>query len=118
ALVVDEFGGTEGLVTVEDIVEEIVGEVADEYDPKDLPIEELAPNRFVVSGRMRIEDVNEQLRLRLSATDVDTIGGFVASRLGRVPKPGEKLQVDNLGLTARRVVRNRVLEVLVEREEK
>jgi putative hemolysin len=118
AIVVDEFGGTEGLVTVEDIVEEIVGEVADEYDPRDLLVEQLASNRFVVSGRMRLEDLNEQLKLGLTAEDVDTIGGFVASRLGRVPKPGEKMVVEGISLTARRVVRNRVLEVLIEREEK
>jgi len=112
---VDEFGGTEGLVTVEDIVEEIVGEVADEYDSSDLHIEQLSPNHFVVSGRMRLDDLNEQLKLRLSADEVDTIGGFLASQLGRIPKPGEKLTLQDLTLTARRVVRNRVLEVDLER---
>jgi len=117
AIVVDEYGGTEGLVTVEDIVEEIVGEVADEYDPRDRLVESIGPNRFVVSGRMRLDDLNEQLNLQLAAKEIDTIGGLVASRLGRVPKPGEKLNLDELVLTAQRVVRNRVLEVLIEKQE-
>lgn len=116
AVVVDEFGGTEGLVTVEDIVEEIVGEVADEYDTSMMLFEELAPNRYVVSGRMRIDDLNEQLKTNIGAEGVDTIGGLVAARLGRIPKPGDKLDMETLILTARKVVRNRVLEVEIERK--
>ncbi len=117
AIVVDEFGGTEGLVTVEDIVEEIVGEVADEYDARELYIEPLGPDRFAVNGKMRLDALNEQLHLNLTASDVDTIGGLLAARLGRVPKPGEQLQLGSVTLIARRVFKQRVREVLVERKE-
>lgn len=119
AIVVDEFGGTEGLVTVEDIAEEIVGEVADEYDVRDFFLERLGPNRFLVNGKMRIDELNEELKLRLPTTDeeIDTIGGLVASRLERVPRPGDQLRIDSLVLTARRVVKNRVREVLIEKTE-
>lgn len=118
AIVVDEFGGTEGLVTVEDIVEEIVGEVADEYDARDLYIEKQSENRFLVNGRMRLDELNEQLHLQLPADPkVDTVGGLLVERLARVPRQGEQIELGDLRLTARRVLKNRVREVVIERKD-
>lgn len=115
AVVVDEFGGTEGLVTVEDIVEEIVGEVSDEYDEPSLRIQQVGPHRFAVDGRTSLEEVRERLGLTLTAEGVDTVGGFFAAQCGRVPRTGETLHLPQAVLTASRVVRNRVREVWIER---
>ena len=100
ALVVDEYGGTAGLVTLEDIVEEIVGEIQDEYDADEL--EEcilLSANTYSVDARMNIDDLNEQLKIELEAENVDTIGGFVVDFLGRVPEMGSSFSYQGLDFT-------------------
>ena len=100
ALVVDEYGGTAGLVTLEDIVEEIVGEIQDEYDADEL--EEcilLSANTYSVDARMNIDDLNEQLQVELEAENVDTIGGFVVDFLGRVPEMGSSFSYQGLDFT-------------------
>ena len=93
AIVVDEFGGTAGLVTVEDVLEEIVGEIEDEYDVAEQPGVEDEPSGegSLVDGRMTLADVNELLELRLPHEEHDTIGGFVFSLFGRPPRPGERV---------------------------
>ena len=100
ALVVDEYGGTAGLVTLEDIVEEIVGEIQDEYDADEQ--EEcilLSANIYSVDARMNIDDLNEQLKIELEAENVDTIGGFVVDFLGRVPETGNQFSYQSLDFT-------------------
>lgn len=100
ALVVDEYGGTAGLVTLEDIVEEIVGEIQDEYDADEQ--EEcilLSANTYSVDARMNIDDLNEQLKIELEAENVDTIGGFVVDFLGRVPETGSNFSYQGLDFT-------------------
>lgn len=100
ALVVDEYGGIAGLVTLEDIVEEIVGEIQDEYDADEQ--EEcilLSANTYSVDARMNIDDLNEQLNIQLEAENVDTIGGFVVDFLGRVPEMGYQFSYQGLDFT-------------------
>ena len=100
ALVVDEYGGIAGLVTLEDIVEEIVGEIQDEYDADEQ--EEcilLSANTYSVDARMNIDDLNEQLKIQLEAENVDTIGGFVVDFLGRVPEMGNQFSYQGLDFT-------------------
>jgi CBS domain containing-hemolysin-like protein len=94
AVVVDEFGGTSGLVTVEDVLEEIVGEIEDEYDVQERPGMEASDTGAgsLVDARMTIEDVNEQLCLELPAGDYETLGGFVFSMLGRPAMTGETIR--------------------------
>ena len=115
AIVLDEYGGTAGLVTIEDIVEEIVGEIADEYEqaaPR--PIRQVAERTFDVEARVRIGDLNDELGLNLPEhEDYETVGGFVLSRLGTIPKAGETLEVGGLRITVleaepRRVTRLRL----------
>ncbi len=123
ALLVDEYGAIAGLVTIEDVLEEIVGEIADEYDTDEVaPVEELGDNKFRVSARLPIEDVGELYDIEFDDDlDVDTVGGLVALELGRVPLPGAEVVSHGLRLRAegRRDHRGRVRieTVLVSRTE-
>lgn len=99
AMVVDEYGGTEGLVTLEDLLEEIVGEIQDEYDSEEVEIEELERNVFLIRTKTNIEKVNNELKLDLPlGKNVETMGGFFLSQLGRIPKVGEKIENKNWAL--------------------
>ena len=99
AIVVDEYGGIAGLVTIEDVLEEIVGEIADEYDTDELaPVEDLGDGRFRVSARLTVEDLGELYGMEIEDEDVDTVGGLLAHELGRVPLPGSKVQAYGLEL--------------------
>lgn len=99
ALLVDEYGGIAGLVTIEDVLEEIVGEIADEYDTDETPpIEELEPGRYRVSARLPIADLGELYGLPIDEEEVDTVGGLLAHELGRVPLPGAEVVAHGLEL--------------------
>jgi len=102
ALLVDEYGATAGLITIEDVLEEIVGEIADEYDVNEVaPVERLGDKLFRVSARLPIEDVGELYDIEFDEDlDVDTIGGLVALELGRVPLPGAEVVTHGLRLRA------------------
>jgi CBS domain containing-hemolysin-like protein len=113
AIVVDEYGGTAGLVTIEDLIEEIVGEIQDEYDTEEQKIVPEGSDEALVDGLVSIDDVNDALALSLTAKEVDTIGGLVYEQLGRVPIVGDQIEVDHAQLTVvashgRRVTRVRV----------
>jgi CBS domain containing-hemolysin-like protein len=119
AVVIDEYGGTAGLVTIEDILEEIVGEIADEYDTERPPVEWVDEDTARVTSRMAVEDLGELFGTEVpDLGDVETVGGLLARELGRVPIPGASVPVDGLTLTAESVGgrRNRVDTVLVHRE--
>jgi CBS domain containing-hemolysin-like protein len=116
AIVVDEHGGTEGIVTLADIVEEIISDAVPAQD-QGLYIECLGAGRLLVNGAARLDDINEQLAVRLEEEGIDTIGGLVFNRLGLLPKPGTNLEVDGLKMTVRRTSRKRIEEVLIEQEE-
>ncbi|WP_067890980.1 hemolysin family protein [Nocardia vaccinii] len=99
ALLVDEYGGIAGLVTIEDVLEEIVGEIADEYDTDEIaPVERLGNGKFRVSARLSIEDLAELFDMEIDEEDVDTVGGLLAHALGRVPLPGSKGVIHGLQL--------------------
>jgi CBS domain containing-hemolysin-like protein len=102
ALLVDEYGATAGLVTIEDVLEEIVGEIADEYDVDEVaPVEDLGDNLYRVSARLPIEDVGELYDVEFDEDlDVDTVGGLLALELGRVPLPGSEVVSHGLRLRA------------------
>ena len=101
AIAVDEYGGTAGLLTIEDILEEIVGEIADEYDTEERPpVEQLDDGAVRVSARLPVEDLGELFDLDLEHADVETVGGLLAQRLGRVPLPGAEAELSGLSLRA------------------
>ncbi|HLT09394.1 MAG TPA: hemolysin family protein [Micromonosporaceae bacterium] len=117
AIVVDEYGGTAGLVTIEDILEEIVGEITDEYDVERPPIERITDDEVRVSARLPVEDLGELFGVDLDNDEVETVAGLLAHALGRVPIPGATAVVDGLRLTAEGTTgrRNRIDTVLVSR---
>ncbi len=117
AIVIDEYGGTAGLVTIEDILEEIVGEIADEYDKEQPPVEWLGQDRARVIARLPVEELAELFGVSIEAEDVETVGGLLAQQLGRVPIAGSVATVAGLRLTAESLAgrRNRIGTVTVER---
>jgi len=118
AIVVDEYGGTAGLVTIEDILEEIVGEIADEYDENERPpVEHLDDGTIRVVARLPVEDLGELFDVELGDEEVETVGGLLARELGLVPIPGAQVEVEGLLLTAESAGgrRNRIDSVLVSR---
>jgi CBS domain containing-hemolysin-like protein len=119
AIVIDEYGGTAGLVTIEDILEEIVGEIADEYDTERAPVEWLAPGTARVTARLPVTELEELFGVAVDAEDVETVGGLLAHELGRVPIAGAGATVAGLRLTAENLAgrRNKLGTVLVERLE-
>jgi CBS domain containing-hemolysin-like protein len=117
AIVVDEYGGTAGLVTIEDILEEIVGEITDEYDVEAPPVQRLDADTVRVSARLPIDELGELFDVMLPAEEVDTVAGLLAQALGRVPIPGATATVGGLRLVAEGTTgrRNRIETVLVRR---
>jgi CBS domain containing-hemolysin-like protein len=115
AIVVDEYGGTAGLVTLEDLLEEIVGEIRDEYDVETEPVVDEGQGRFVVSGKADIETLGERLGVEIEAQGFETVGGYVMARLGRVPAAGEVHAIDDLLVEILEAERRRVHRVRVSR---
>jgi CBS domain containing-hemolysin-like protein len=115
AVVVDEYGGTAGLVTIEDVLEEIVGEITDEYDREAPPVEELDEQARRVTARLPVEDLEQLYGVELPHDDVETVGGLLAMALGRVPIPGATIEIGGLVLVAESAKgrRNRIGTVLV-----
>lgn len=116
AIVVDEYGGVAGLVTMEDIVEEIVGEIRDEYDQsEEAPFQALKDGDTIFQGRVHLDDFNEIMHSNLPSEEADTIGGFIYSRLGRVPGVGEMVEEAGLVLTVEQVSGRRIRKVRAHR---
>ncbi len=114
AIVLDEYGGTSGLVTIEDLLEEIVGEIFDEYDSARELYERLADGRYSFDARISIDDLNELLGTNLPAHEWDTLGGLMYNLMGKIPKQGESVEFEGLRLTAQKVVGRRINKVLLE----
>lgn len=117
AIVIDEYGGTAGLVTIEDILEEIVGEITDEYDQEVPRVEPLEGGAVRVTARLPVDDLEDLFGIELEVDDVETVGGLLAHALGRVPIAGSQAVVEGLSLTAESLAgrRNRIGTVLVTR---
>lgn len=118
AVVLDEYGGTAGIVTIEDLVEEIVGDIADEYDQEQLPtIEEVDERTYILDAGLRIEEVNELLGVDLPNHDIETIGGFVLSRLERIPEENDVVEWDDFKITILSMEGRRITRIKVTKEE-
>lgn len=115
ALVVDEHGGTAGIVTLEDLLEELVGEIRDEYDVAELGVETLSEGRFLIPGTLRIDEATDHLDVRLPEGEYETVAGFLMDRLGRIPRRRDVVEHNGWRLWVRSMHRRRVVQVLVER---
>jgi CBS domain containing-hemolysin-like protein len=115
AIVVDEYGGTAGLVTIEDLIEEIVGEIADEFDVEEEPIHRVSDSEAILDARVSIDALQELFGVEVEEGDFDTVGGFVFNHLGKMPSVGEEIRVDGLvvrvlSVSGRRIKRLRVIK--------
>jgi CBS domain containing-hemolysin-like protein len=115
AIVVDEYGGFAGLVTLEDLLEEIVGEIVDEYDREEPQVEPAGDGRFRVNARLPVDELNELLDTELPDEEWDTVGGLMMGILGRLPAQGENVEFQDLRFTAERVQGRRISKILIER---
>jgi len=114
-IVVDEYGGTAGLVTIEDILEEIVGEIQDEYDSEEPLIKAVREGEYLADARLDLDDLNALMGTNLPTTETDTLGGFIYSRLGRVPRVGDEIRYGDLTITVLAVANRRIKQVRLTR---
>ena len=115
SIVVDEYGGTAGMVTLEDLLEEIVGEIRDEYDVETEPVVELGNGSFVFSGKASFDEVRDRLRVEVEPEGFETVGGYVLTRVGRVPSAGETFELDGLVVEVVEAERRRIHRVKMRR---
>ena len=113
AIVVDEYGGTAGLVTIEDLLEEIVGEIRDEYDVESEPIVDEGNGRWVFSGKVNIDEMMQRLNIEIEQDGFETVGGYLLAHLGRVPAVGETFEIDGLTVEVLDAERRRVNKVRI-----
>jgi CBS domain containing-hemolysin-like protein len=115
AVVVDEYGGTAGLVTLEDLIEEIVGEIQDEFDQEEQPVEQLSEREAILDARVSIDELNEMFDTEIEKEDFDSVGGFIVNELGRMPNVGDTVQFDGVSLKVLSVAGRRIKKVRVQR---
>lgn len=113
AIVVDEYGGTSGLITIEDLVEVIVGDIEDEYDEEDEEIIVIKEDEYVVEGSTKITDVNELIGVNLESEEFDSIGGFIIGHLKRLPEENEIIKVDNIEFRIESLDKNRIKKIRI-----
>src|ERR1051325_1397326 len=116
AVVVDEYGGTAGIVTIEDIVEEIVGDIADEHEEEEVAVVDIGGGEYLVSGLLRIDDLEEMLEAELSSDDYETVAGLIFTTLGRVPKAGDTVKKNGYKFVVDRADRRRIYRVRVSKD--
>jgi CBS domain containing-hemolysin-like protein len=114
AIVVDEYGGSVGIITIEDILEEVVGDIRDEYDKEISKIIKLNDNKFLINARMEIKDINEQLKINLPKEDYETIGGFLLKHMGKIPQKGDKFIYKNIKFTIILSSKKSIHEIVIE----
>ncbi len=117
AIVVDEYGSVAGLVTIEDLMEEIVGDIQDEYDHEEILYEKVSENEYVMNAKMSIYNFNELMDTKLTDTDYETLGGFVYSQLDKIPGMGDTISYNNMTFTVLATRGRRILKIRVEREQ-
>ena len=113
AIVLDEYGSTAGIITMEDLVEEIVGDISDEYDTHTKEIEKVGEGEYSVDGSMRIEQINELIGTNFQSEHYDSIGGFVIDLIGRLPKQGESVEHVNVEFLIESIDKNRIKKLRI-----
>jgi len=113
SIVLDEYGGTAGIVTIEDMIEEIVGEIEDEYDELEQEIRVIKEDEYIVEGGTRIETVNEMIGINIESEDFDSIGGFIIGLLGRIPEDKEVIEYNGIRFTIESIEKNRIKKIRI-----
>ena len=113
AVVIDEYGGTAGMVTLEDVLEEIVGEIEDEYDNEAKAIEELKPGQYIVDANLSIEELNDEIDAGLPEGEFETVGGFIYDKVGSLPSEGQMVKKGNLKFVVEKISGQRIISVRV-----
>ena len=121
-IVLDEYGATAGMITLEDMLEEIVGEIRDEYDEDEQDsVQKISEREYVIEGSIKLDDLNELLELELDSEDYDSLGGFIIERLDHLPQAGESIEYNNMKFVVQQVDKKRIEKVhlyLPEEEDK
>jgi len=115
AMIIDEWGGTAGLITVEDLIEELTGDIEDEYDPARLSFQQIAEGRWLVSARMEVEELNHRFNLQIPEGDYETLGGYLMDALGRIPEKGESIEIDGYCFEIIKATRTRIRIVILQK---
>ncbi|OGH98104.1 MAG: hypothetical protein A2287_02135 [Candidatus Melainabacteria bacterium RIFOXYA12_FULL_32_12] len=115
ALVIDEFGGTSGIVTLEDVLEEIFGDVQDEFDTEEADVKVISDNEFLVNAMLRIDEINELFDMNITEEEIETIGGLILKELGRVANIGDKIKIDDLVFTVESVEGARITKLKIQK---
>ncbi len=117
AIVVDEYGGTAGLITLEDIIEEIIGEIRDEYDKEENPVVKVEENKYIVLGRISLDELNELLNTNINVEneDFETLAGLILNQAGHIPKEGYSFTLEYFKFTVKEVTRKRINKILIEK---
>jgi Mg2+/Co2+ transporter CorC len=113
AMVFDEYGGLSGLITIEDILEEIVGEIQDEYEVEENSFQKIGENAYLISGTLEVEEFNERFNASFSDEEATTIGGIILEKLGRLPNPGEEVNIDKFKFIISKIRNRRIVQVKV-----
>ena len=113
SVVLDEYGGTVGIVTIEDLIEEVFGDIEDEYDDYEKEIEVIKEDEFVVDGRARLDDISELIGVNMESEEFDSVGGLVIGELGRFPEQNEEVQLNNIRFVVEEVDKNRIKKVRI-----
>lgn len=113
SVVLDEYGGTVGIVTIEDLIEEVFGDIEDEYDDYEKEIEVIKEDEFVVDGSARLDDISELIGVNMESEEFDSVGGLVIGELGRFPEQNEEVQLNNIRFVVEEVDKNRIKKVRI-----
>ena len=113
AVVLDEYGGTVGIITMEDLVEEIVGDIEDEYDDDKEMIEVIKEDEYVVDGSAKLDDISDLIGVNMESEELDSIGGLVIEELGRIPEENEEVLINNIRFIVEEVEKNRIKKVRI-----
>ena len=113
SVVLDEYGGTDGIVTIEDLIEEVFGDIEDEYDDYEKEIEVIKEDEFVVDGSARLDDISELIGVNMESEEFDSVGGLVIGELGRFPEQNEEVQLNNIRFVVEEVDKNRIKKVRI-----
>lgn len=113
AVVLDEYGGTVGIITIEDLVEEIVGDIQDEYDDADTSIEVIKDNEYIVDGSVKLHDIGDLIGIDMESDEFDSVGGLIIGELGRIPEENEEIKCDNMKFIVEDIDKNRIKKVRI-----